>query len=440
VMEEERKNLLVAGVCLGDITLALAGVAGVLPPYAAGLDTAQLLAGCDDRDAVAAQVEQEMLAGPAAGSLPPGLMRTVLDRAINLGKFLSAIRCLEMLGERDAYVGRCLDKAVRLAREGKMEEAARALVVAANIDLPDGSPAFQYTGPELHDACTSAPEKCITRMERENAVLRALKYLLPSDRVHQVVSDLAPVERERLLASTARERDPGMSDFMTAFEQAHLDLAEAQEREQKDIVSIAEGVEERVASFAASLGKISPRDDRQRESLQRLGRIAAGLAKELVGLRDLVLDRQFRRLTSQLEQLVESREEIEKAAEALGGTGDAPASAVGAMLALIGEIVDKKVTDRVKQLEARYLSALVTLLGRRSYAYEHEHLVLVDVALRELAFKYPVSPLVCCVAKVNDRYMVVPVWESPVAEILRGGTASVEAAPSKPAGDPDEDF
>ena len=119
MMEEERKNLLVAGVCLGDITLALAGVAGVLPPYAAGLDTAQLLAGCDDRDAVAAQVEQEMLAGPAAGRLPPGLMRTVLDRAINLGKFLSAIRCLEMLGERDAYVGRCLDKAVRLAREGK---------------------------------------------------------------------------------------------------------------------------------------------------------------------------------------------------------------------------------------------------------------------------------------------------------------------------------
>jgi len=32
-----------------------------------------------------------------------------------------------------------------------------------------------------------------------------------------------------------------------------------------------------------------------------------------------------------------------------------------------------------------------------------------------------VSPLVCCIARINDRWMVVPVWESAVYTILRAG-------------------
>ena len=103
-MEEERKNLLLAGVCLGDITLALAATADVLPTYATGLDAERLLADCGDVDAVRERIEKEFSAEPAAGTLPAEMLRTILDRAVTGGKFLSAIRCLEILGERDSNV------------------------------------------------------------------------------------------------------------------------------------------------------------------------------------------------------------------------------------------------------------------------------------------------------------------------------------------------
>lgn len=430
VMEEERKHLLLAGICLGDITLALAATADVLPPYAAGLDAEGLLAGCGDADAVRERIEKELPAEPEAGTLPPEVLRTVLDRAVAGGKFLSAIRCLEMLGERDSYVERHLDKARKMIREDKAEDAARALVVAANLDLPDGIPAFQYTGPGLHDACTATPENCITRMERENAVLRALKYLLPSDRVHQVVSDLSTEERERLLGFVARERDPRISDFMAGFEKAHNDLADAKEHAMAELTSRAGKVEEAVGKFAGSLGAVSAGNREQKEVIERLRRNAGGLKKELGGLGDLVRDRQFRRLMRRLEQFVESREEIEQAAKTLGG--GASGSVFDPMLNLIREIGGENILEQVKGIEERLLSGQVTMLGRSVHSHEHWQY------LRELAFKYPVSPLVCCVAKINDRWMAVPVWESPVAQILRTGLDGIAAG--EPAAPPDEDF
>ena len=429
-MEEERKNLLLAGICLGDITLALAATAGRLPLYAAGLDAERLLAGCGDVDAVRERIEKELPAEPEAGTLPPEMLRTVLERAVTAGKFLSAIRCLEMLGERDSYVERHLDKTRKMMREGKAEDAARALTVAANLDLPDGIPAFQYTGPGLHDACTTTPENCITRMERKNAVLRALKYLLPSDRVHQVVSDLSAGERERLLGFVARERDPRLSDFMAGFEKARTDLADTEEHAMADLKLRAGKVEEAVREFVDSLGRVSAQTTEQKEVLERLRRTAGGLIKELGDLGDLVRDRQFRRLTRRLEQFVESREEIEQAAKTLGG--GALGSAFDPILDLIREIGGENVLEQVKGIEERLLSAQITMLGRSVHSHEHWQY------LRELAFKHPVSPLVCCVVKINDRWMVVPVWESPVAEILR--TGSDGSAAGEPAATPDEDF
>ncbi len=429
-MEEERKNLLLAGICLGDITLALAATADILPLHAAGLDAEGLLAACSDTDAVRERMEKELPAEPEAGTLPPEILRTVLDRAVTGGKFLSAIRCLEILGERDSYVERHLDRARKMMREGRVEDVARALVVAANLDLPDGIPAFQYTGPGLHDACTTTPENCITRMERENAVLRAFKYLLPSDRVHQVVSDLSAGEREKLLSFVARERDARLPDFMAGFEEAHSDLADAEEHAMAELTSRAGKVEEVVRKFADSLGRVSTKNTEQKEVLERLRRTAGGLIKELGGLGDLVRDRQFRRLTRRLEQFVESSEEIEQAAKTLGG--GTSGSAFDPILDLIREIGGENILEQVKGIEERLLSVQVTMLGRSVHSHEHWQY------LRELAFKHPVSPLVCCVAKINDRWMVVPVWESPVAEILRAGSDGIAAR--EPAAPPDEDF
>ncbi len=420
-MEEERKNLLLAGICLGDITLALAAVAEALPTHAAGLDVEKLLAGCDDAAAVRERIDKDLPVEPEAGALPPAVLRTVLERAVAGGKFLSAIRCLEMLGERDSYVEKCLDKARKMMREGKAEDAAKALVVAANLDSADGFPAFQYTGPGLHDACTTTPENCITRMERGNAVLRAFKYLLPSDKVHEVVSGFSEGEREDLLCFVARERDPRISDFIAGFKQAHNDLADAEEHGMTELKLRAKKVEDAVRRFADSLGTLSVGNREQKEALERLRRTAGGLMKELGGLGDLVRDRQFLRLARRLEQLVESREEIEGAAKTIGSAGGASGSVFDPMLALIGEIGGENALDEIKEVETRLLSVQVTMLGRRVHSHEHWQY------LRELAFKYPVSPTVCCVAKINNRWMVVPVWESPVAEVLRTGAGGIAA-------------
>ena len=428
LMEAERKNLLLAGVCLGDVTLALAAVADELPPYAVGLNVEKLLEGCDDREAVSAELEAYLPKGEDAGALPPELLRTILDRAVGRGKFLSAIRCLGMLGEREAYVDRCLDKARKSVGGGRMEDAARAFVVAASLDIPDGIPPFQYTGPELHDACRATPENCVTRMEEDNAILRAFKYLLPSEKVHEAIAELSSDDRKGLLYFVARERDPRISDFLTAFEQARSDLGEMEERGMEPLRSRAENIEAVVREFADSLGGVSTCGKEERESLDRIRRSAGGLTKELAGLGDLVRDRQFRRLTRRLEQLVESREEMEQASKKLAAGGGASGSVFDPVLRLIGEIDKDKVLDEIKDIEERWLSGQVTMLGRKVHSHEHWQY------LRELAFKYPVSPLVCCIAKINDRWMVVPVWESPVATVLRSAPRGEARAENKPTG------
>jgi hypothetical protein len=252
-------------------------------------------------------------------------------------------------------------------------------------------------------------------MERDNAILRALKYLIPSERVHKVVADLPAGEREALLCLVARERDPRLSDFMAAFDEARRILAETEEHAMVELASQAGKVEAAVADFANSLGRMRIEDGKQNEELERLRRTAGGLAKELSGLGDLVDNRQFHRLARRLEQLVESREEIERASRALAGAREGLGASFEAILAVIDEVEQDRTLERIREIEERLLSVQVTMLGRRVHSHEHWQY------LRELAFKYPVSPLVCCVAKINDRWMVVPIWASPVADVLRTG-------------------
>jgi hypothetical protein len=274
-------------------------------------------------------------------------------------------------------------------------------------------------------------------MESENAILRALKYLLPSEKVHQAAAELAAAERKSLLYFVARERDPRISDFLEAFEQARNDLNETEERAMAGLQSQAEKAWEVVRRFADSLGGIPIDDDEQSEMLSRLRRTVGGLTKELAGLGDLVRERQFRRLTRRLEQLIESREELEQASKTLGSRGGSSGSVFDPMLGLIGEIEEEDLLEEIKRIEERLLSAQTTLLGRSAHSHEHWQY------LRELAYKYPVSPLVCCIAKINDRWMVVPVWESPVAAVLRagpdGGAAENESAAGEPSSRRDED-
>jgi hypothetical protein len=207
-MDDERKNLLVAGIYLGDISLALASVAHELPPYVAGLDFSGITGDDGETAAISAEVEK-VLAGEAdLKNLPESIIRTVLERGIERGKFLSAIRCLEMLDEKDQCVRKYIAHALESLKAGDAAGAARDLANAANLDLDDGAPLFQYSGALLHEGCTASPEQCITRASGGAAVLEALKYLLASERVSEAVGDISPEARRTLLPLVALERDP----------------------------------------------------------------------------------------------------------------------------------------------------------------------------------------------------------------------------------------
>jgi len=414
---DEKKTIVVAGVHLGDIAIALAGLLDELPPYVKDLDFGLLLEGADDLDAIEAVVDKALAEtgekgeGSGRGETPKDLVQAVLERAIEKGKFLSAGRCLDMLGERDAYVDKYLSKGIAGARKGDGAEAATALVTAANLDHKDGIPLFQYSGPAMHEICIGSRESCVTLLEEENAVLKAFKYLLESEKVYEAVAELSLEERRNLLPFVVKERDPDTGEFFKRLEEAHAELGKI---EQEDLAALKATVAEitrQVGEFAGSAGRMMPKSEEAKTVLDRTVRTAAGLAKEFSDAETLVDQWQLRRLERRLEQLIESGGDIEKARTVMGEGGGAE-SVLAATAALISRLEGEEILKRVDEIEKRLIATQVTMLGRSVHSQEHWQF------LRELAFKHPASPLVCCLRQINDRWMVVPVWDAPVTRLL----------------------
>jgi len=414
---DEKKTIVVAGVHLGDIAIMLAGLMDELPPYVKDLDFGLLLEGADGLDAITAVVDKALGEmgdkgqGTGSGGAPKDLVQAVLDRALEKGKFLSAGRCLDMLGEREAYVERFLSKGIAGARKGDGAEAARALVTAANLDHQDGIPLFQYSGPALHEMCTGSTESCVTRLEEDNAVLKAFKYLLESEKVYEAIAELSTEERRNLLPFVATERDPDTGEFLKRLEEAHRELGKI---EQEDLAALKATVAEivrQVGEFAGSAGRMMPKSDEAKTVLDRTVRTAAGLAKEFSDAEALVDAWQLRRLERRMEQLIESGADIEQARKVLGESGGAE-TVLAATAALISRLKEEDILKRVDEIEKRLIATQVTVLGRSVHSQEHWQY------LRELAFKHPASPLVCCLRQINDRYMMVPMWDAPVTRLL----------------------
>ena len=87
-MDEKKMTLLVAGVYLGDISLALAAVAEEPPSYVDGLDFNQLLVDVGESGDIRRKVEEGLGERAEPGQLPQSLIREILDAAIARGKFL----------------------------------------------------------------------------------------------------------------------------------------------------------------------------------------------------------------------------------------------------------------------------------------------------------------------------------------------------------------
>jgi hypothetical protein len=411
-MDETRKTIMTAGVYLGDISLALAATTEELPSYVKGLDVSRLLPEGGEADAARSKVEQGLEERSEPGQLPESLVREILEAAITRGKFLSAGRCLDILGERDAHVDRHLARGLSKAGEGKFEEAAQAVVIAANLDSKDGLPPYQYTGPGLHNTCPAAPENCVTRLGGDNAVAKALKYLVQSEKVFEALVQITPEQRQGILPHVVSERDPHAAEFFASCEKAHHDLESAEREGIQDLKATVARVESTIKRFAEEVNRFSGAGGEQKAVLDRVARVAVGLMKEFGGAAELVDTWQFKRLTRRLEQLIESGQDLTAAGKSLARAASA-GDVFGPVLSLIEELEDQDILKQVGDIESKLLSTQVTMLGRSVHSQEHWQY------LRELALKYPSSPLMCCLRKIDDRWMVVPRWESPIAGMLK---------------------
>jgi hypothetical protein len=505
-MEDERKHVLLAGVYLGDIALAQAGFARELPAYVKGLDYAGLVPDDEDGRRIRAKVD-DLLLEDTGGALPESITRLVLTQAVDKGKFLSAIRCLELLGERDETVDKYLADIPRLLAEGKPAEAAEALIIASNLDNDDGIPLFQATGADLHAGCTEALDACITRLGGDDAVLKALGYLAATEKAAEAIARLRPEERKTLLPFVALERDPDAGGFFAELRAVQHDVESMEKGAIAGLTSTVTDITAVLTRFAEALGEVQPQPD-GRGDLDKLKRTADSLMRDFAGAAGLVADWQFRRLADRFERLTKSRDELSDLKDRLAAAGGPGAGAVdsalelidrlattgrdgvvavleaagrtlagmrdrmeerdasptevvkdisGAIEAVVRELRDDpardpgrfkddfmKIKDRLKGGDA-LLAALVDrmidlvdtigekgiaagyvkavenslaytqtrLLGRQVHTEEHWQF------LREIAFKYPMSPLMCCLKRFNDRWLVVPRWDSEIAGLLR---------------------
>jgi hypothetical protein len=422
--DDPRKTLAVSGVYLGDITLALAGLAREIPAWAAGLDLAKFASEAE-AEGVAREVEKVLASGGVASGgaasadaaaadpkvLAPLLAEITIERAIARGKFLSATRCLEILNKRDHYVGKYLERAQKHMGEHKMKEAAEALAIAASLEINEGTPLFQYTGPALHEGCTTSREKCVTAVQRDPAVLKALQYLLEGPKACEAVGAMTAETRAELLPFVAEVRDPAAADFYRGYKQAHGDLEAIEQGELAALVADLKRVYEEVERFAAALAGASPSEIEGREAFEKVLRSVGSLRKEFSEITGLVDSLELRRIKRRVEQLIETRGDLESAGDA-AKKGSGLASAIEKMLALVEDLSKKGMLESIDAIEEKIVATQVTMLGRAVHSQEHWQY------LRELAFKYPVSPLVCCVRRINAKWMVVPAWSSPLAALL----------------------
>jgi|GEM_PF-2304376 len=421
-MDDKRKDLMTAGLYLGDVTLVLAAFARELPSYVEGFELERVIPDAGELEPARREVETVVPGRDELTAVPPELLRKVLDTAIEKGRFHSASRCLSLLGERDAYVDRFIKSAGEKLKAGDTVGAAHDVSVASNLESDTGFPLFQYSGPELHFGCTTAPEGCLTRAPAEEAIARALNYLLEGEKVLAFADNLGPDEKKSLLPHVAMERDPGLREFYAALSNTNKVLGEIETGDIESLRADIRRAADVMAALADFLRNASPADEASGAALDRARRMADGFGKDFGGIDSLISDFQLRRIKRRIGNVLDSEDDLRAAAEAVkrGGSEDALASAT----ALVEEFRAKGIPDKIDDVEARLVGIQVALLGRSVHSQEHWQY------LRELAFKYPASPVMCCIRKLNDRYMVVPRWDGEITRVFRDFFERASADPA----------
>ena len=421
-MEDKRKDLMTAGLYLGDITLVMAAVARELPSYVEGFELERVIPDAGELEPIRREVEALVAGRDEMDAVPPELLKKILDTAIEKGRFHSASRCLSLLGERDAYVEKFIKAAGEKVRAGDLAGAGRDIAIASNLESDTGFPLFQYSGPELHSGCATAPDRCLTRAPADEAVTRALVYLLEGEKVLAFAEGLGADEKRGLLPFVAMERDPGLREFYVGLYAANTSLGEVETGEIEGLRKDIKRAADVIASLAGILRNASPADEAAGPALDRARRMANGFGKDFEGIDALLGDFQLRRIKRRIGNVLDSEDDIKAAGEAV--KGNAADEALAAAAALIEEFRSGGILDRIDGIEERLVGLQVSLLGRPVHSQEHWQY------LRELAFKYPASPIMCCIRKLNNRYMIVPRWDSEITVLFRDFFEKASANPA----------
>jgi hypothetical protein len=242
--------------------------------------------------------------------------------------------------------------------------------------------------------------------------LKALQYLLEGPKTREAVGAMTAEARRDLLPYVALACDPDAGAFYRGYKQARADFEEIQAKELGDLRADLKRAAEAVSGFSASLSSAGAGEVEAGAALERLIRTGQGLKKDFGETGALVDRLQLRRIRGRFEELLAARADLEAGRGALK-KGSKAVSCLDALLALIDDLAGKGVADAVDAIEAKILATQVTMLGRQVASEEHWQY------LREMAFKYPVSPLMCCIRPINNKWWAVPAWDSDIAAILR---------------------
>ncbi len=405
-MNEMQKKFLMAGIYLGDITLALCSLSEKMPSYAKGVNVDDFLPQGEELEKVRSLVEGILKDDPNPSKLPDSTVRHVLERAVANGRYLSARRCLDILGEKKEYIERRIQEALSRTESGDFSKASELFVLASNLSSDTVLPLFQYAGPELHANCTNNTDACITKLPLEKALDEGFRYLL-GDSFAETLESLSIDSKKGLFVEVCRRRDRYLNEFMERFKEAHTKLVEIEQKEIPALRAEIQKIASRISSFVTASESASGKG----WTAERMQRFANGLRKDFEDAVGLVDGAQFSRLRRRIERFASYEDEITRIEMDLKDQSREMDS-LADLKELVREVRERRLVTSVESLEKELLNIQVMLLGRQVHSHEHWQY------LRELSFKYPVSPLICCIRPINDKWMVVPVWESTLRELL----------------------
>ncbi len=171
-------------------------------------------------------------------TVPAAIVEATARRAIELGKFTYAGEAYKLLGIKKEMVALYAQAGEQSLREDKPRHAAMSFFVAASLDQPI-EPNYQYLGPQLHQGCLGAADKCVTTLPAESLVDAGIHLMLPSESLgEKLMAAVKPEQKGEILGTLTVCRDPDLAALAGALKDAAAELARLEGGDSRDYSSV----------------------------------------------------------------------------------------------------------------------------------------------------------------------------------------------------------